>query len=95
MPSAESQEQVIKNDHTRVALQHTMFLEADTEILWQVPTLPRHLATPDLMERAGDPTFYDEPELARASPPAARHTPSEFAAEGCLASATVYIKSDV
>ena len=52
-----------------------------------MPALPRHLATPDLMERAGDPAFYDEPELARTSPPAARRTPSGLAPEGCLPSA--------
>ena len=57
-----------------------------------MPTLPRHLATPDLMERAGDPAFYDEPELARTSPPAARRPPSEFAPEGCLPSAALHVK---
>ena len=46
-----------------------------------VPNLPRHLATPSLMERGGDSAFYDEPELGRTTPPA--HTPaSRFTPEG-------------
>ena len=46
-----------------------------------VPNLPRHLATPSLMERAGDPAFYDEPELGRTTPPAER-PPSQFTPSG-------------
>ena len=81
-----------QSNHSIIALQHPrMILKADPGTLRQVPTLPRHLATPDLMERAGDPTFYDEPELARLSPPAARRMPSDFAPEGCLPPAALHV----
>ncbi len=47
----------------------------------RVPAVPRHLATPSLMGRAGDPTYYDEPELGRITPPA-EHPPSRFTLAG-------------
>ncbi len=32
------------------------------------PTVPKHLATPSLMLRAGDAAVYDEPEVDRVTP---------------------------
>ena len=49
-----------------------------------VPNLPRHLATPSLMQRAGDPTFYDEPELGRTTP-SAKCLTSQFTEAGIAA----------
>ena len=46
-----------------------------------VPGVPGHLAVPELMERAGNAAFYDEPELGRTTPPVQRPT-SQFTHTG-------------
>lgn len=37
-----------------------------------MPCVPGHLATPELMVRAGNAAFYDEPEMGRTTPPVQR-----------------------
>lgn len=43
------------------------------------PTVPKHLATPSLMLRAGDAAVYDEPEVDRVTP---RGNPPPHASTG-------------
>ncbi|CAL8462138.1 g1669 [Coccomyxa elongata] len=45
------------------------------------PTVPKHLATPSLMLRAGDAAVYDEPEVDRITP---RGNPPPHASAGSL-----------
>ena len=45
------------------------------------PTVPKHLATPSLMLRAGDAAVYDEPEVDRVTP---RGHPPPHASAGVM-----------